>query len=73
MEKTKQNYTKGHQVKLLKTSYKKEILNSSKEKKYYIHRNKDKEEHQQAQSIKIISQKKKDKHQGSHGKQGRRQ
>lgn len=45
-KKTKQNYTKGHQVKLLKTSCKKEILNSSKEKKYYIHRNKDKEEHQ---------------------------
>ena len=43
-KKTKQNYTKGHQVKLLETSYKKEILNSSKEKKYFIHRNK--EEHQ---------------------------
>ena len=35
MEKTKPNYTKAHQVKLLKTSYKKEILNSSKEKKKY--------------------------------------
>ena len=38
----KKNYTKWHQIKLLKTSDKKEILNSSEI--YYIQRNKDKDD-----------------------------